>query len=359
RDRGGGAELGHRPGRGRPALAGTAGRAGPAPRHQPQAASPRRAGGPHAIPGARAPPAEPRAHQRGGVRRRDGRLARSPPAARAAGAPPSGAAQGPPAAARRGAAPHLPAARRRRAGPWPDDRVPGRLVVDGGREGDLVEGGRADAPRDRAPAAPALPLHLLLLRRHAAVHARSEPARAPPGPGGPGARRRRVLPGRRDGFRDAAGRRAGDPGGGALPARRRGADHRRRVSGAAGVARALRAPGAAARFLPVLDPDRRRFEQLRHARPAERPGDQRLAAHRRRGPRSLRHAVTPGVLTGVRVLDLADRSGALAGRLLAGLGADVLLLEPPAGSAMRAIPPFIENVPAPERRLFFWFYAAG
>ena len=69
--------------------------------------------------------------------------------------------------------------------------------------------------------------------------------------------------------------------------------------------------------------------------------------------------MTPGVLTGVRVLDLADRSGALAGRLLAGLGADVLLLEPPAGSAMRAIPPFIQNVPAPERSLFFWFYAAG
>ena len=36
-----------------------------------------------------------------------------------------------------------------------------------------------------------------------------------------------------------------------------------------------------------------------------------------------------GVLSGVRVLDLAEQSGALAGRLLAGLGADVVLLEPP------------------------------
>ncbi len=69
--------------------------------------------------------------------------------------------------------------------------------------------------------------------------------------------------------------------------------------------------------------------------------------------------MTPGVLTGLRVLDLADQSGALAGRLLAGLGADVVLLERPGGSALRTIPPFMENVSAPDRSLFFWFYAAG
>jgi crotonobetainyl-CoA:carnitine CoA-transferase CaiB-like acyl-CoA transferase len=69
--------------------------------------------------------------------------------------------------------------------------------------------------------------------------------------------------------------------------------------------------------------------------------------------------VTPGLLTGLRVLDLADQSGALAGRLLAGLGADVVLLEPPGGSALRTIPPLLENVRTPERSLFFWFYAAG
>jgi benzylsuccinate CoA-transferase BbsE subunit len=66
-----------------------------------------------------------------------------------------------------------------------------------------------------------------------------------------------------------------------------------------------------------------------------------------------------GALAGVRVLDLADRTGALAGKLLAGLGADVVKVEPPGGDPMRALPPFWEGVAAPERSLFFWFYDAG
>ena len=66
--------------------------------------------------------------------------------------------------------------------------------------------------------------------------------------------------------------------------------------------------------------------------------------------------MTAGALTGMRVLDLADQTGALAGRLLAGLGADVVLLEPPGGSGLRGIPPFLEGATAPERSLFFWFY---
>lgn len=66
-----------------------------------------------------------------------------------------------------------------------------------------------------------------------------------------------------------------------------------------------------------------------------------------------------GPLAGVRVLDLADQSGALAGKLLAGLGADVVLAEPEGGSRLRAIPPFWRGAPDPERSLFFWFYAAG
>ncbi len=64
-------------------------------------------------------------------------------------------------------------------------------------------------------------------------------------------------------------------------------------------------------------------------------------------------------LSGVRVLDLADRSGALAGKLLAGLGADVVLVEPASGCELRTIPPFLDGEPGPERSLFFWFYAAG
>jgi len=66
-----------------------------------------------------------------------------------------------------------------------------------------------------------------------------------------------------------------------------------------------------------------------------------------------------GALDGVRVLDLSDQQGAFAGKLLAGLGADVVLVEPPGGSPLRSIPPFWQGVDDPERSLFFWFYSAG
>ena len=68
---------------------------------------------------------------------------------------------------------------------------------------------------------------------------------------------------------------------------------------------------------------------------------------------------TPGALHGIRVLDLADEKGALAGKLLAGLGADVVLVEPPGGSRLRSIPPFWQGATDGDRSIFFWFYAAG
>jgi benzylsuccinate CoA-transferase BbsE subunit len=63
-----------------------------------------------------------------------------------------------------------------------------------------------------------------------------------------------------------------------------------------------------------------------------------------------------GALAGLRVVDLASRQGAFAGKLLADLGADVVKVEPPGGDAMRSIPPFWQGVPHPDRSLFFWFY---
>src|SRR5215467_4987442 len=42
------------------------------------------------------------------------------------------------------------------------------------------------------------------------------------------------------------------------------------------------------------------------------------------------------MLSDYRVLDLTDERGALCGQLLADLGADVLKIEPPDGSPMRA-----------------------
>lgn len=45
-------------------------------------------------------------------------------------------------------------------------------------------------------------------------------------------------------------------------------------------------------------------------------------------------------LSGVRVLDAANRLGAFGGRLLADFGADVVKIEPPGGGALRRVPPF-------------------
>src|SRR5690606_15625209 len=48
-------------------------------------------------------------------------------------------------------------------------------------------------------------------------------------------------------------------------------------------------------------------------------------------------------LNGVRVLDLSDGKGELCSRLLADLGADVVLIEPPAGAASRHLPPLVDG----------------
>ena len=45
-------------------------------------------------------------------------------------------------------------------------------------------------------------------------------------------------------------------------------------------------------------------------------------------------------LDGLRVIDLADEKGELAGRILADFGADVIRVEPPGGARSRGIPPF-------------------
>ncbi|HJU10561.1 MAG TPA: CoA transferase, partial [Candidatus Binataceae bacterium] len=61
-------------------------------------------------------------------------------------------------------------------------------------------------------------------------------------------------------------------------------------------------------------------------------------------------------LNGLRVLDLTDYRAHLCGRLLADMGADVIKIEPPGGDAARRIGPFVDDVPHPDRSLFFWFY---
>ena len=66
--------------------------------------------------------------------------------------------------------------------------------------------------------------------------------------------------------------------------------------------------------------------------------------------------MTDDPLVGVRVLDLTNEAGVLAGRILADLGADVVLVEPPQGSPTRRVAPFLDDEPGPEhsyRHLYF------
>jgi len=64
-------------------------------------------------------------------------------------------------------------------------------------------------------------------------------------------------------------------------------------------------------------------------------------------------AVT-AALDGIRVLELTDESAEYCGRLLAGLGADVVKVEPPEGTPSRHIGPFLDDEPGPDRSLAFW-----
>ena len=66
-----------------------------------------------------------------------------------------------------------------------------------------------------------------------------------------------------------------------------------------------------------------------------------------------------GFLSGVRVLELADEKAEFCGKLLAGLGADVIKVEPPGGAPTRRIGPFVDDVEDPERSLHFWHYNFG
>ena len=64
----------------------------------------------------------------------------------------------------------------------------------------------------------------------------------------------------------------------------------------------------------------------------------------------------PGMLAGLRVIEVADERAEYTGLLLAGLGAEVVKIEPPEGNATRRIGPFLEDQPGLERSLFFWNY---
>ena len=66
-----------------------------------------------------------------------------------------------------------------------------------------------------------------------------------------------------------------------------------------------------------------------------------------------------GALSGYRVLDIADSNGAYCTKLLADLGADVIKIERPEGDPGRRIPPFVGDVPHPEKSLYFLYRNAN
>ena len=66
-----------------------------------------------------------------------------------------------------------------------------------------------------------------------------------------------------------------------------------------------------------------------------------------------------GLLGSVRVLDLSDGPLSYAGRMLADLGADVVLIEPPGGAAARLAPPVHPRPSGQNLSAVFAFTAAG
>jgi len=66
-----------------------------------------------------------------------------------------------------------------------------------------------------------------------------------------------------------------------------------------------------------------------------------------------------GVLSGYRVLDVADEKGLLCGRVLGDLGADVIKIEKPGGDPARDIGPFYKDTPDRENSLFWFFTNAS
>jgi len=69
-----------------------------------------------------------------------------------------------------------------------------------------------------------------------------------------------------------------------------------------------------------------------------------------------RLSITETLLDGHRVLDLTEQGWMICGKVLGDLGADVIKIEPPGGSPSRNMGPFYQDIPDPEKSLFWFSY---
>ena len=65
------------------------------------------------------------------------------------------------------------------------------------------------------------------------------------------------------------------------------------------------------------------------------------------------------MLSGLTVIEYADETAEYCGLLLAGLGAEVIKIEPPEGAPTRLIAPFRDEKVDKEQSLYFWAYNRG
>ena len=63
-----------------------------------------------------------------------------------------------------------------------------------------------------------------------------------------------------------------------------------------------------------------------------------------------------GALEGLTVVEISHEACAWAGKLLAELGAETIVVEPPGGSTQRSYGPWLDDAPGPERSLWWWHY---
>jgi len=63
-----------------------------------------------------------------------------------------------------------------------------------------------------------------------------------------------------------------------------------------------------------------------------------------------------GALDGLRVLEIAGQYTAYPSKVLADMGADTIVIEPPGGAATRVLGPFADDRPGPEESLHWRHY---